>query len=231
MVLGYGGWLVLQHRLTPGDVLMFIAYLDRCFTPVDSLNRAIRLRGEGPVEAPGADFAPGPGPGPGRVEVRDVCFSYVPEREVLKGLNLTLAPAKTTVLAGPSGAVKTTTSDLLLKIFEPTAGQIFIDGHNIANSGPAPVRRGTLAENIRYHGPMRLPESALSVGFARLLERLPVGLETEIGENGVGLCQRLQIRPPPRRQDSPPRSQRSHRQPRLRHRAPQPRPTTLIICR
>jgi len=224
MVLGYGGWLVLQRRLTPGDVVMFAAYLDRLFAPVDSLNniavslqqhlislnRAIRLRDEGPVEEPGPDLVPGPG----KVEFRDVRFSYVPGREVLKGLNLTLEPGKTTALAGPSGAGKTTTADLLLKLFEPSHGEILIDGLSIAQSGPAAVRRaigvvatdgavfrGTLAENIRYKRPdatiEEVKEAALAAGLARLLERLPEGLETAIGENGVGLSvgerQRLQI--------------------------------------
>ncbi|MBI2690302.1 MAG: ABC transporter ATP-binding protein [Acidobacteria bacterium] len=224
MVLGYGGWLVLRRRLTPGDVVMFAAYLDRLFAPVDSLNniavslqqhlisltRAIRLRDEGPVEAPGDDLPPGPG----KVEFRDVRFSYIPAREVLKGINLTLEPGRTTALAGPSGAGKTTTADLLLKLFEPTAGEILIDGHSIAAKGPAPVRRaigvvatdgavfrGTLADNIRYKRPTAtdadVMEAALAAGLGRLLERLPEGLETEIGENGVGLSvgerQRLQI--------------------------------------
>jgi ABC-type multidrug transport system fused ATPase/permease subunit len=224
LVLGYGGWLVLQHRLTPGDVVMFAAYLDRLFAPVDSLNsiavslqqhlislnRAIRLRDEGPTEAPGADLPPGPG----LVEFRDVHFHYVPDREVLRGINLTLQPGKTTALAGPSGAGKTTAADLLLKLFEPTAGQILIDGHSIANAGPDAVRRaigvvatdgavfrGTLAENIRYKRPSASTEEVLhaahAAGLSRLLERLPDGLETEIGENGVGLSvgerQRLQI--------------------------------------
>jgi ABC-type multidrug transport system fused ATPase/permease subunit len=224
MVLGYGGWLVLRHQLTPGDVVMFAAYLDRLFAPVDSLNsiavslqqhlisltRAIRLRDEGPTEAPGADLAPGPG----RVEFRNVRFGYVPDREVLKGLNLILEPGKTTALAGPSGAGKTTTADLLLKLFEPNSGEILIDGHSIAETGPAPVRRaigvvatdgavfrGTLADNIRYKRPTATNEEVLAAahaaGLSRLLERLPEGLETEIGENGVGLSvgerQRLQI--------------------------------------
>jgi len=224
MVLGYGGWLVLQRRLTPGDVVMFAAYLDRLFAPVDSLNsiavslqqhlislnRAIRLREEGPIEIPGPDLAPGPG----KVEFRDVHFSYVPGREVLKGLNIVLQPGKTTAMAGSSGAGKTTTADLLLKLFEPTAGEIFIDGHSIAAAGPDAVRRaigvvatdgavfrGTLAENIRYKRPNatieEIHEAALAAGLSRLLERLPDGLDTEIGENGVGLSvgerQRLQI--------------------------------------
>ena len=224
MVLGYGGWLVLQHRLTPGDVIMFAAYLDRLYAPVDSLNnmavglqqnlasldRAILLLEEGPLESPGEDLPPGPG----KVEFRDVHFGYTPEREVLKGLNITLAPGKTTALAGPSGAGKTTTADLLLKLFEPTSGQILIDDHSISLTGPAPVRRaigvvatdgavfrGSLADNIRYKRPnatdQEVLQAAQAAGLTRLLERLPDGLKTEIGENGIGLSvgerQRLQI--------------------------------------
>ncbi len=224
MVLGYGGYLVLQRQMTPGDVVMFVAYLDRLFAPVDSLNgiavslqqhlislnRAIRLRDEGPTEAAGDELPQGPG----KVEFRNVHFSYVPDREVLKGLSFTLAPGKITALAGPSGAGKTTTADLLLKLFEPSSGEIWIDNHSIANSGPALVRRaigvvatdgavfrGTLAENIRYKRPTaseaEVLEASRAAGLTSLLERLPEGLATEIGENGVGLSvgerQRLQI--------------------------------------
>jgi ABC-type bacteriocin/lantibiotic exporter with double-glycine peptidase domain len=85
MVLGYGGFLVLRHRLTPGDVVMFVAYLDRLYSPIDTLNelavslqqymasllRAVRLLDAGPTEAPGADLPPGPG----KVEFRNVRFS------------------------------------------------------------------------------------------------------------------------------------------------------------
>ncbi|HEU0123456.1 MAG TPA: ABC transporter ATP-binding protein [Bryobacteraceae bacterium] len=224
LVLGYGGWLVLRHQLTPGDVVMFAAYLDRLFAPVDSLNniavslqqhlvsltRAIRLREEGPIEAAGADLVSGPG----RVEFRNVRFSYVPGLEVLKGLNLVLEPGKTTALAGPSGAGKTTAADLLLKLFEPDSGDIVIDGQSLSAAGPSAVRRaigvvatdgavfrGTLAANIRYKRPDASDAEVLSAahaaGLTRLLERLPEGLHTEIGENGVGLSvgerQRLQI--------------------------------------
>ncbi len=224
LVLGYGGYLVLKHKLTPGDVVMFAAYLDRLFAPVDSLNsmavtlqqnlvslqRAIDLHAEGPIEAPGDDLDEGPG----EVEFRNVRFSYVPEREVLRSLSIKLAPGKITALAGPSGAGKTTTADLLLKLFEPSNGQILIDGTPIDKASPAAVRRaigvvatdgavfrGTLADNIRYKRPQASDEEVLAAaqaaGLARLLERLPEGLETEIGENGVGLSvgerQRLQI--------------------------------------
>src|SRR6185369_7408537 len=114
LLLGYGGWLVLKHALTPGDVVMFAAYLDRLYSPIDSLNglavslqqnvaslrRAVKLKNAGPVEQTGPPLPDGKG----LVEFRDVRFGYTPEREVLHGINLTLRPGKITALCGPSGA-------------------------------------------------------------------------------------------------------------------------------
>jgi ABC-type multidrug transport system fused ATPase/permease subunit len=143
-----------------------------------------------------------------------VRFGYVPGREVLRGLNLTLEPGKITVLAGPSGAGKTTTADLLLKLYEPSEGEIVVDGHKLSDAGPESIRRaigavasdgvvfrGTLADNIRYKRPQASDEevlqAALAAGLSRTLERLPQGVQTEVGEHGVGLSagerQRLQI--------------------------------------
>jgi len=224
MLLGYGGWLVLRHTLTPGDVVMFAAYLERLYSPIDSLNglavslqqniaslrRAVRLKNSGPVEPTGPPLPEGQG----RVEFRNVRFGYTPGREVLHGINLVLQPGKTTALAGPSGAGKTTSADLLLKLFEPWSGEILVDGQPLSQAGCSAVRaaigvvasdgavfRGSLAENIRYKRPSatleEVREAALSAGLGRALDRLPEGLETEIGERGVGLSagerQRLQI--------------------------------------
>ena len=224
LVLGYGGWLVLKHQLTAGDVVMFAAYMDRLYSPIDSLNgiavglqqnvtslqRAIGLLGTGTPEAPGAVLPPGPG----MVEFRDVRFGYTKEREVLKGLSFTLAPGKVTAVAGPSGAGKTTAADLLMKLFEPWSGEILIDGQPISTAGASSIRavvgvvaadgavfRGTLADNIRYKAPEApiedVMQAALAAGLGRTLERLPDGLNTEIGAGGIGLSvgerQRLQI--------------------------------------
>jgi ATP-binding cassette subfamily B protein len=138
----------------------------------------------------------------------------VKDREVLHGLNLTLRPGQTTVLAGPSGAGKTTTADLLLKLYEPWSGEMFVDGYPLSTAGPSAVRaaigvvaadgavfRGTLRHNISYKRPNATdPEimtAAIAAGLERALQRLPDGLDTEIGEHGMGLSvgeqQRLQI--------------------------------------
>ncbi|MEQ1948664.1 MAG: ABC transporter ATP-binding protein [Bryobacteraceae bacterium] len=224
LVFGYGGWLVLRHRLTPGDVVMFAAYLDRIYSPIDALNglavslqqnltslrRAVDLLDSGPIEPVGQPLVEGRG----KVEFRNVDFGYLEGKSVLRGLNLTLEPGKITALAGPSGAGKTTTADLLLKLFEPWSGEILLDGQPLSEAGSSSVRaaigvvaadgtvfRGTLAENIRYKRPHATDEevqkAAVSAGLSHTLERLPKGLATEVGERGLGLSvgerQRLQI--------------------------------------
>ncbi len=223
-VFGYGGWLVLERQLTPGDVVMFVAYLDRLYAPIDSLSsmavnlqqhlasvrRALRLLATEGGECGGAALAPGPG----KIEFRDVRFGYVPDREVLRGFSLTLEAGTVTALAGSSGAGKTTTADLLLKLYEPASGEILVDGQPLSRLDPSSVRReigvvaadgavfrGTLADNIRYKRPGatdgEVQDAALAAGLGRTLERLPAGLATPIGERGMGLSvgerQRLQL--------------------------------------
>jgi len=132
----------------------------------------------------------------------------------LHGLSFTAKPGHITALVGTSGAGKTTTVDLLLKLFEPQKGEIYIDGQPLSSIDESSVRRqigmvaadgaifrGTLADNIRYKKPDASDEevkaAAIAAGMEGTLQRLPDGLNTQVGESGFGLSvgerQRIQI--------------------------------------
>ena len=224
LVLGYGGYLTLEHKLTPGDVVMFVAYLDRLYLPIDSLTslwvnlqqnvasvtRAFKLLDGGTEEKEGAELKINNG----NVEFKNIHFGYTPDREVLKGISFKVESGKVTALVGTSGAGKTTIVDLLLKLYEPNGGEILIDGQDLSKQDASSVRsqigmvaadgavfRGTLADNIRYKRPSATNEevlkAAIAAGMEGTLQRLPDGLQTGVGESGIGLSvgerQRIQI--------------------------------------
>lgn len=224
LVFGYGGYLTLQNKLTPGDVVMFVAYLDRLYGPIDtlaslwvelqqnvaSIARAFRLLDSDKEVKTGRQLIIREG----GIDFDQVRFGYTTEREVLKGVSFTLSPGQVTALIGTSGAGKTTTADLLMKLFEPTGGRIVIDGQDIRELDASSVRgqigmvstdgavfRGTLADNIRFKRPDATEEevyqAALAAGMQATLQRLPQGLQTVVGESGIGLSvgerQRIQI--------------------------------------
>ncbi len=152
LVLGVGGLLVLRRQLTPGDVVMFVAYLEKLFGPVEtlsssavtlqehlaSLRRALRLIGTGGAEVRG-DTLPD---GPGEVRFEDVRFAYDNGRSVLEGLSFTAPAGRVTAIVGPSGAGKTTAMDLLLRLFSPTSGRIVLDGSGHRDARSAGAARG-----------------------------------------------------------------------------------------
>ncbi len=224
LVLTYGGYLALNHKLTPGDVVMFVAYLDMLYSPIDNLAsiwaevqqnvssvaRAFKLLDTNTEEQEGRELMIERG----KVEFRNVQFGYNPDRQILKGLSFIAAPGKITAFVGTSGGGKTTTVDLLLKLFEPQAGEILIDEQRLSELDGASVRRsigmvaadgaifrGTLADNIRYKKPGATDDevmaAAMAAGMQATLQRLPDGLQTIVGESGFGLSvgegQRVQI--------------------------------------
>jgi ABC-type multidrug transport system fused ATPase/permease subunit len=203
---------------------MFVAYLEKLFTPIEtlsatavtlqehlaSLRRALKLAATGEEEPGGTRLEDGPG----HIEFRDVRFSYAPGREILRGVSLSMPAGKVTALVGPSGAGKTTAIDLLLRLYEPDSGSILVDGQPISGIEPGALRAaigvvaadgalfaGTLADNIRYKRPdatdAEVSTAAAAAGLGTLIERLPGGLQSEVGERGMGLSvgerQRLQI--------------------------------------
>ena len=158
------------------------------------------------LDAPAESGAGGVGapPSPAAVPVRmeGVSFSYPARPEVvLDGLDLELAPGETVALVGESGAGKSTVASLLLRLVEPTAGRISVDGTDLAGCDTAAWRRlvawvpqhsslvrGTVAENIRLGDPSapdgRVREAAELAGADSFIRALPEGYETVVGDGG-----------------------------------------------
>ena len=139
-----------------------------------------------------------------RVEFRDISFEYDPGRRVLHDLSFTAAPGETVALVGHTGSGKTTIVNLIAKFYLPTSGEILIDGQEIRTLRGESLRgqmgivlqtnflfTGTVMENIRLGRPEAtdadVRAAATSLDCLDLLESLPQGFATEVGERGTSL--------------------------------------------
>ncbi len=180
-------------------------------------NIAVRRLGD-VMDAPAepVSLAPSRAPGgKGEVQVRDLAFRYSERHPWLfRGLSLVLRPGKLTVLTGPSGAGKSTLAKLLLGFYQPEEGAIEIDGRDLryfaanelrAHFGVVPQETflfsGTVYENLIAANPNAgfddVVHACKIAEIHRVIEKLPQGYNTPIGEHGVGLSggqkQRLAI--------------------------------------
>lgn len=140
----------------------------------------------------------------GRVEFRNVNFGYSPDRQILKSLNLDLAPGRTLALVGGSGAGKSTLTRLLFRFYDPQEGQILIDGQNTASVTQQSLRNSlgivpqdtvlfndTLRNNLLYAKPDASDDAINEVirmaSLNNLVTDSPKGLDTLVGERGLKL--------------------------------------------
>jgi subfamily B ATP-binding cassette protein HlyB/CyaB len=153
--------------------------------------------------------------GKGEVRIENLSFRYSPDHPYLyKNLSLTLKPGKLTVLTGPSGSGKSTLAKLLLGFYQPTDGRIEIDGRDIRHLSANELRQyfgivpqetylfsGTIYENLIAANPNAgfddVVQACKVAEIHEVIEKLPQGYNTAIGEHGVGLSggqkQRLAI--------------------------------------
>ncbi|MFE4538498.1 ABC transporter ATP-binding protein [Streptomyces scopuliridis] len=230
-VLGVGGALVASGGLEASALIAFLLYVFYLASPVGSLVAGLSMLQQGlgavgrieqvkhmPVEddvdEPREPLAAVAAPGAPPVEFRDVRFSYPGRAPALRGISYTVPGGTQTALVGLSGAGKTTMFALLQRFHEPEAGQILIDGVDIATLPRSEVRRriayveqespvmaGTIEDNLRYAATGASDEDIAEVlrltRLDALIGRLPDGLRTEVGNRGVTLSggerQRLAI--------------------------------------
>ena len=142
----------------------------------------------------------------GQVAIRDVAFSYTPDRPLLQNLSLDVRPGQRIAIVGPTGCGKTTLINLLMRFYDVDSGSISVSGHDIRTVTRSSLRRnygmvlqdtwlraGTIRENIAYGRPEASDEEIVAAAKAAhahsFIRRLPQGYDTVIAEDGGSLSQ------------------------------------------
>jgi ATP-binding cassette subfamily B protein len=216
-LLAIGGTMVLHHELQLGSLVSFFLYMNRFFQPIQLLTQQYNIYQQGQssivklrglleseptvVEAPDATDLP---PVVGEIVFDNVSFGYDPAVPVITHVDLRIAPGETVAFVGPTGAGKSTLAKLVTRFYDPTAGQVCIDGHDLRTVTVKSLRSqlgvvpqepflfaGTIRENIAFARPdagdEAVDEAVRTVGLTELIDRLPEGLDTFVHERGQSL--------------------------------------------
>ena len=209
---GIGGFTV-------GNLTSFLNYANQYTKPfneisgvITELQNALACAGrvfeliEAPARSPEPEQPQRPERVEGAVEIRDLSFSYVPEKPLIGDFNLSVKPGMRIAIVGPTGCGKTTFINLLMRFYDPDGGEILLDGVNTQQMNRGELRRcvgmvlqdtwlkaGTIRENITMSKPDATDDEVIAAakqahahGF---IKRLPNGYDTVIGESGGNLSQ------------------------------------------
>ena len=205
--------------ITVGQLTSFLSYANQYTKPFNEISgvitelqnaiacaeRLLNLIGEEPEIPDGAD-AKVLTDVSGRVDLKNVEFSYSPDKKLIENLNLSVKPGQRIAIVGPTGCGKTTMINLLMRFYDVNGGAVEVDGSNIRGVTRHSLRKsygmvlqdtwmksGTIRENITMGRPdateeeiIEAAKAAHSYGFIR---RLPNGFDTVIGEDGGSLSQ------------------------------------------
>jgi len=217
IILWYGGTRLVQGVITIGTLIAFLDYLGRFFGPIQDLTNIYNILQSAMAGAERVfgilDIEPKIKDAPdaidldyieGRIDFEHVYFSYEPGRMILEDFNLHIEPSEKIGVAGPTGAGKTSVTNLLLRFYQPQSGRILLDGIDIQKISNKSLRKliavvpqepfifsGTILENVRF-GRLdatveEIERACESACLTNLLSRLPKGLYTELGERGAGV--------------------------------------------
>jgi ATP-binding cassette subfamily B protein len=208
---------VQAGTLTLGELLLVMGYLTQLYEPLRTLSkravglqsklasaeRVFALLDDAPdvIERPGARTL---ARARGGIEFQGVSFGYSADRTVLSEVSFAAPPATRVGIAGPTGAGKTTLVGLLLRLYDPTAGRILLDGVDLRDYRLADLRRQyamvlqepvlfstSVGENIAYARPdagqNEIVAAAKAANAHDFIRRLPRGYDTPVGERGMTL--------------------------------------------
>jgi ATP-binding cassette, subfamily B, bacterial len=217
LVLGFGAWYVLQHRMTTGELLVVMGYIAALYKPLEqishtlsnlqqefiSLRNALDLLDTEPqiVERPDAAAL---GRVAGEITYEGVWFGYAGRSGTLKDVSFTAPAGARVAVVGPTGAGKSTLLHLLPRFYDPQRGRVLVDGHDLRR-----VRLDGLREQISivHQEPLLFADTIrANIGYGRLdatqaeivaaaqaanahdfITALPKGYDTQIGERGAQL--------------------------------------------
>lgn len=232
----FGAIMAVKGNITVGILSCFLSYANQYTKPFNEISsvvtelqnaiacaaRVFELIEEAP-EMPDKADATELENVKGSVEINNLYFSYNPDRELLKNVNINVEPGKTVAIVGPTGCGKTTLINLLMRFYDPNNGAISVDEVNTQDVTRQSLRQnfgmvlqdtwlksGTIADNIRLGKTDatddEIIEAAKKAHAHSFIKRLPDGYKTKIGEDGGSLSQgqkqllcitRLMLCPPP----------------------------------
>nr|WP_315223719.1 ABC transporter ATP-binding protein [uncultured Flavobacterium sp.] len=218
LVVVYGGFRILNgdHFTTFGDLFSYTMFIGMLFNPLrqiadkfnemqlgmiaanrvfDIIDTQDHIQDTGTLEAPTFN---------GSIEFKEVRFSYIPEEEVIKGIDLSVDAGQTIAIVGSTGAGKSTIINLLNRFYEINSGTIFIDSQNIENYTLASLRKqiavvlqdvflfaDTIYNNITLHNPEitreQVLDAAKKIGVHDFIMSLPDNYDFDVKERGVML--------------------------------------------
>ncbi|MGN0098328.1 MAG: ABC transporter ATP-binding protein, partial [Candidatus Methanomethylophilaceae archaeon] len=218
-----GSMMIIEGSIGYGVIVAFIVYIRQFTQPISQLaDSTAMMQSVASASERVFEFLDleemGPSPATvedgvvrGRVEFRDVRFSYIPGKEVIHGLNLTVELGSKIAIVGPTGSGKTTIANLLMRFYDVDSGDILIDGISISRMSREQVHdvfsmvlqdswlfKGTVRENIAFTrtdvDDATVMEACEAVGIREFIESLPDRYDTVIDDrSGLSAGQRQQI--------------------------------------
>jgi ATP-binding cassette subfamily B protein len=214
-VLFYGALQVIAGRLTPGELIVFVAYMQGFYRPIRQLSRTTQRASKAAssleritdVLDQVTEVPDGPDTAPrftGEIRFTDVDFAYRPGMPVLRDVDLLVEAGQTAALVGPTGAGKSSLLALIPRLYDPIRGAVLVDGRDIRQFTLKSLRdqisivpqegmlfAASIRENIAFGKPDASDEEIEAAARAALIhefvETLPEGYESVLGERGVTL--------------------------------------------
>ncbi len=214
-----GALIAMSGGISVGNLSAFLNYANQYTKPfneisgvITELQNALACAGrvfeliEAPARSPEPDEPAYPEDVRGGVEIRDLKFSYTPEKPLIEDFTLSVQPGQRVAIVGPTGCGKTTFINLLMRFYDPQEGSICLDGVNTREMDRGQLRRcvgmvlqdtyltpGTVRDNIAMGKPDATEEEIIAAAKQAhahsFIRRLPKGYDTKIGESGGSLSQ------------------------------------------